>query len=112
MVRGFGGKEKGAGAVGARPHPIILFILCSLMGICQERKSGQKANVDSGLHEHPASFDKLSDCVECQAGCHGVWSRTMALRMVRSFRMQATMATILGLPLARRRWRKARMVGL
>ncbi len=32
--------------------------------------------------------------------------------MVRSLRMQATMTTIFGLPLASSLWRKARMVGL
>src|SRR5215472_11343624 len=58
------------------------------------------------------SFDKLSDCVAFQAFCHGRWSRRTALRMVRSLRMHATITTILGLPLARSRWRKARMVGL
>jgi len=40
----------------------------------------------------------LSDCVASQAGCHGFASLAMALRMVRSLRMQATMATIFGLP--------------
>lgn len=64
-----------------------------------------------------ASFDmalraKLSDCVAGQAACHGFWSRRMALRMVSSLRMQATMATILGFPWSSSLWRKARMMGL
>src|SRR3954453_4798511 len=52
-----------------------------------------------------------SDCLGCQAGCHGFWSRRMALRMVRSLRATAMRATILGLPAARRRSRKALRTG-
>ena len=39
-----------------------------------------------------------SDCLWRQAFCHGFASRMIALRMVRSFRMVATRATIFGLP--------------
>jgi hypothetical protein len=46
----------------------------------------------------------VSDCVGGQAGCHGVWSRRMALRMIRSLRMQAVMATLAGRPKSIRRW--------
>jgi hypothetical protein len=45
----------------------------------------------------------LSDCVAGQAGCHGDWLLRMALRMVRSLRMAAVMATLAGLPRAMRR---------
>lgn len=49
----------------------------------------------------------LSNHVACQGpagwGCHGVRSLIMALRMVRSFRMEATMATFVGLPSSRSR---------
>ena len=47
-----------------------------------------------------------SNCVECQArraGCHGVWCLNMALRMVSSLCMQATKATLGGLPCSRSR---------
>ncbi|ANM13312.1 hypothetical protein AMK05_PB00174 (plasmid) [Rhizobium sp. N324] len=37
-----------------------------------------------------------SDCLRCQAFCHGRPSLMMALRMVSSLRMVATVATILG----------------
>jgi hypothetical protein len=46
----------------------------------------------------------LSNCLESQvmdgagADCQGVLDRTIALRIVRSFRMQATMATLGALP--------------
>ena len=43
-----------------------------------------------------------SDCLCCQVFCHGLWSLMMALSMVSSFRMVATMATIFGLPAATR----------
>ena len=45
----------------------------------------------------------LSDCVVGQASCHGVWLLRMALRMVRSLRMAAVMASLAGLPRAMRR---------
>src|SRR5215203_280595 len=54
----------------------------------------------------------VSDCVVGQAFCHGLLSRMMALRMVRSFRAVAMRATILGFPAATRRSRKALRVGL
>ena len=44
-----------------------------------------------------------SDCLGCQAVCHGFWSLMMALRMVRSLRATAIRATILGFPAAMRR---------
>src|SRR5215207_9848859 len=56
--------------------------------------------------------DRVSDCVVGQAFCHGLLSRMMALRMVRSFRAVAMRATILGFPAATRRSRKALRVGL
>src|SRR5712691_6273930 len=40
----------------------------------------------------------LSDCLGGQAGCHGLRSRRMALRMTRSLRMQAVMACLWVLP--------------
>ena len=40
----------------------------------------------------------LSDCLVCQAGSHGFRSRMMALRMTRSFRMQAVRACLAGFP--------------
>ena len=47
----------------------------------------------------------VSDCLVSQACCHGVWSLTMALRMVSSFRMTAVSATFLGFPASSRlRW--------
>lgn len=42
----------------------------------------------------------LSDCLGGQACCHGLRSRMMALSMVKSLRMQATMATVAGFPAA------------
>src|SRR5277367_3585961 len=54
----------------------------------------------------------MSDCLDCQAICHGRWSLRMALRMVRSFRATAMRATILGLPAATRRSKKALRMGL
>ncbi len=50
----------------------------------------------------------LSNCLDCQevrAGfaCQGVLCLSMALRMIRSLRMQATSATFLGLPAATNR---------
>src|SRR3954465_4828446 len=56
--------------------------------------------------------ERSSDCLGRQAGCHGFWSRRMALRMVRSLRATATRATMLGFPAARRRSRKALRTGL
>jgi poly(hydroxyalkanoate) depolymerase family esterase len=53
-----------------------------------------------------------SDCVCGQAVCHGLLSRMMALRMVRSFRATATRATILGFPAWTKRSRKALSSGL
>ncbi len=50
----------------------------------------------------------MSDCLDCQAICHGRWS----LRMVRSFRATAMRATIFGLPAATRRSKKALTRGL
>src|SRR5215203_2929547 len=48
----------------------------------------------------PPQPEHASGCLGGQAfrGCHGVWSRTMALRVVRSFRMTATRATFFGRP--------------
>src|SRR5688572_16346538 len=65
-----------------------------------------------GTYDHHAERDalwarffteappRLSGCVGVQAfiGCHGVLSRTMALRVVSSFRMTATRATFFGRP--------------
>ena len=50
-------------------------------------------------------FDKLSNCLDCQAeiGFQRTRCFTMALRMVSSLRMQAIMATFLGLPTSTRR---------
>src|SRR5262245_3774216 len=44
-----------------------------------------------------------SDCLGCQAVCHGRLSLMMALRIVSSFRATAMSATIFGLPEATRR---------
>src|SRR3954471_16572910 len=54
----------------------------------------------------------LSDCVGRQTFCHFLLSLRIALRTVRSFRATAMRATILGFPVARRRWWKARRAGL
>jgi hypothetical protein len=59
--------------------------------------------------------EEESNCVECQAtqaSCHGVWCLSMALRMVSSLCMQATKATLGGLPCSRSRVEKARRTGL
>src|SRR5690606_37586701 len=53
-----------------------------------------------------------SDCLGCQAGAHGLRSLMMALRIVRSLRAVAMMATSFGLPLATSLSRKALRVGL
>src|SRR5262249_30448049 len=53
-----------------------------------------------------------SDCLSCQAVCHGRLSRMMALRMVRSLRATAMSATIFGFPAATRRSKKAFKMGL
>ena len=47
----------------------------------------------------------------CFAAFQTAWSRSMALRMVSSLRMQATMATFLGLPAAIKRLWKTLMTG-
>ena len=56
----------------------------------------------------------VSNCLNCQAvasalasagsACHGVLVFAIALRIVSSFRMQATSASFFGLPAARSRW--------
>ena len=61
--------------------------------------------------KRPAAEVVLSDRVVGQAARHGSRVLTMALRMPRSFRMQATRATFLGQPLAVRRRKCARMRG-
>jgi hypothetical protein len=55
--------------------------------------------------ETPRTYlrNNLSDCVGCQAYCHGFLSLIMALRMTRSLRATAMRATIFGFPAARRR---------
>ena len=65
-----------------------------------------------GLFEfsiRPERLQMLSNCLQCQAGfvvwvclaaSHIAWSLSMALRMVRSLRMHATVATFFGLPAA------------
>ena len=45
----------------------------------------------------------LSDCLSSQAICHGLRSRSMAFRIVRSFRIAAMTATLPGRPAATRR---------
>ena len=52
----------------------------------------------------PHRFDRLSDCLGFQAGCHGFLSLRIALRMVRSLRATAMRASFLGFPAATRRW--------
>ncbi len=47
---------------------------------------------------------RVSDCLVSQAFCQGVLSRIMALRIVRSFRMTAVMASFLAFPAETRRW--------
>jgi osmotically-inducible protein OsmY len=47
---------------------------------------------------------RVSDCVAGQAIFHGDLVRAIALRIVRSWRRQAMMATFLGLPRLTRRW--------
>src|SRR6058998_1379543 len=64
------------------------------------------------LDEMFVSIGGKSDCLGCQAVCHGFWSRMMALRMVSSLRAVATMATIFGLPRATSLSRKALRTGL
>ena len=46
----------------------------------------------------------VSDCLSGQAIFHGDLVRTIALRIVRSWRRQAMMATFFGLPRLTRRW--------
>jgi transposase len=46
---------------------------------------------------------RVSDCVSGQAFCHGIPSRRMALRMLRSLRIAATRAALAGRPRPRRR---------
>ena len=46
------------------------------------------------------------------ASRHGVWSLTIALRMVRSFRAMAMNATLGGLPAATSRWYMGLRTGL
>ncbi|WP_426231173.1 hypothetical protein, partial [Pararhizobium sp. DWP3-4] len=46
-----------------------------------------------GEVEFPLLPSGESDCLVRQAFCHGLLSRMMALRMVRSLRIVATMAT-------------------
>src|SRR5690606_26691703 len=58
----------------------------------------------------PASGE--GDCLCSQAFCHGLPSRMIALRMVRSFRIVATMARIFGFPAATSLSRKALRTGL
>src|SRR6516225_6733843 len=45
----------------------------------------------------------LSDCIVCQANCHGLLSLIIALMMTRSLRATAMRATIFGFPAARSR---------
>lgn len=56
--------------------------------------------------------ERVSNCLRgqavgsearCLAAFHTAWSRSIALRMVSSLRMHATMATFLGLPAASKR---------
>lgn len=67
------------------------------------------SSVIRGVNELQANVfpsSQRSDCVHSQAiksGCHGFLSRSIAFKMVRSFRMQAVMATFLALPAAMRR---------
>ena len=65
-----------------------------------------------GQHKRRRTFEWVSDCLVCQATCHGRLSLTMALRMVRSFRATAMSATILGFPAAISRSKKAFKTGL
>src|SRR5215208_2545867 len=79
----------------------------------QSRRAGSVPNRGS-IHLSPLAgrgrlgeAERVSDCVVGQAFCHGLLSRMMALRMVRSFRAVAMRATILDFPAATRRSRKA-----
>ena len=80
---------RGEGFCKATPHPTL----------CAERPSCHSPQGES-------------DCLVCQAVCHGRLSLRMALRMVRSFRATAMRATIFGLPAATRRSKKAFKMGL
>ena len=66
-----------------------------------------------GRLRHPLPSGE-SDCLSGQAflSCHGDLSRKIALRMVRSFRATAMMATSLGLPAATSLSRNSLSVGL
>ncbi len=55
--------------------------------------------------------ERLSDCLAGQALCHGFWSRSMALRMVRSLRMAATRAALADRPRLRSRSYSSPMTG-
>ena len=52
----------------------------------------------------PCDRGGVSDCLSGQAIFHGDLVRTIALRIVRSWRRQAMMATFFGLPRLTRRW--------
>ena len=67
---------------------------------------------EGGENDAKRGSSRVSDCVGCQAGCHGVLFLSMALRMVRSLRATAMKATFLGFPAATRRSKKALRTGL
>src|SRR5881396_2883573 len=89
--------------------PLCLCVLCVEHSVQQRATMSCKNVVDGFLFKHRGH----SNCVQSQAVGAGVAclvmsqtvpSRIMALRIVSILRMQATMATFLGLPAAMRRW--------
>ena len=82
---------------GARAQIFASFYGTDLWG-SSESSSGYGSTLEQTRSLRATLPILLSDCVASQAGCHGFASLAMALRMVRSLRMQATMATIFGLP--------------
>src|SRR5215204_1697704 len=95
----------------AIPNLANLALVCGRDKQTRIRLTG---SVGAGARPLPACRERVgvSDCVVGQAFCHGLLSRMMALRMVRSFRAVAMRATILDFPAATRRSRKALRVGL
>jgi hypothetical protein len=72
--------------------------------LSSEARCNPRCRFDIGLVDQD-----LSDCLFRQVfwGCHGRLSRRIALRIVRSFRATAIMASFFGLPSATSRLRKA-----
>ena len=81
------------------------FVLPAQAGIQGRKRPSVRGEPVEPRRSGDAPFDKLSNCVGSQAytGFHGVRFLTIELRMVKSFLMQAVMATFFGLPASTKR---------